>query len=87
MKDRLRERLRRFDLHFATKLVCYAFFIAVFVITIWICIDSPVQHHLKISGKMTSGSVTGGMTPTQGKKPQRHHSIISEFLWTTGMLP
>ena len=47
MKDRLRERLRRFDLHFATKLVCYAFFIAVFVITIWICIDSPVQHHFK----------------------------------------
>ena len=47
MKNRLREKLKCFDLHFATKLVCYAFFIAVFVITIWICIDSPVQHHFK----------------------------------------
>lgn len=47
MKDRLRDRLKNFDLHFAMKLGCYAFFIAVFVITVWICVDSPVQHHFK----------------------------------------
>ncbi|MDE7322587.1 MAG: response regulator [Lachnospiraceae bacterium] len=47
MKDRMHDKFKSIDLHFVSKLVCYAFYIAVFVITIWICIDAPVQHHFK----------------------------------------
>lgn len=47
MKDRMWEKLKSIDLYFVTKLVYYVFFIAVFMITIIICIDAPVQHHFK----------------------------------------
>ncbi len=47
MKDRLRDRLKSFDLHFAMKLGCCAFFIAVFVITVWICVEKPVHQKIK----------------------------------------
>ena len=47
MKDRMREKFKDIDLYFVTKTVYYIFFIAVFIITVWICIESPVQHHFK----------------------------------------
>lgn len=47
MKDRIREKFKNIDLYFVTNLVWYAFLTAIFIITIWICIDSPIQHHFK----------------------------------------
>lgn len=47
MKDRIKEKFRCTDLYFLTKVGFYGFFIAVFSITVWICINSPVQHHFK----------------------------------------
>lgn len=51
MKERIQEKFKNIDLYFATRLACYVFFIGVFILTVWICVDSPVQHHFKNIGK------------------------------------
>jgi len=48
MKDR---KDRKTDLHFVTRVIYSAFLIAIFMITVIICLNAPVQRHFKNLGK------------------------------------
>lgn len=48
MKD---QKDRNIDLRFVIRVICSAFLIAVFIITVMICLNAPVQRHFKNIGK------------------------------------
>lgn len=51
MWKRMNEKVKKIDVRFVTKMVYWAFFLGLFVITVWVCVESPVQHHFRTLGK------------------------------------
>lgn len=51
MRDWIRRKIKDIDIAFAGKIVFYAFTTMVAALTVWICLESPVQRHFKNIGK------------------------------------
>ncbi|MDE7478049.1 MAG: response regulator [Lachnospiraceae bacterium] len=70
MKDHIRERFSNTDLPFVLKMMYYTFAIALFIITVLICLNAPVQRHFKNIGKndvwFGDGWHYTNMTDTEG---------------------
>lgn len=51
MWKRMNEKYKKIDMSFVTRIVYYAFLLGMFVVTVWVCMGSPVRHHFRTLGK------------------------------------
>lgn len=51
MWKHINEKYKKADLGFIKRMVYYTILMVIFVITVWVCIDAPVQRHFRSLGK------------------------------------
>lgn len=72
MWKRMHEKCKKIDVNFMTTIVYYAFLLDMFVITVWVCMEAPIQHHFRTLGKNDvwfgdNWSYIGDNTPVETK--------------------